>query len=379
MERGLKMAEHIKNIRIDTFRGIRSLQLDDLFPINILTGDNNCGKTSVLEALKSFEDPGDFRCWRALLRKENGPAIAGGLSYYEGFCDLFDINSEEKRLEYTVEEGDRADCVVLSAQEDTEELTEEEYAKLCGYSYGKEEENSESALLTVSGLLLEVTENGKLLNKDHIYEGQRRIPIPAERRQENRDMRGGKKVVYISPIRHAEGNIFLSSILSEPELYEDMLDILKEYDKDIISINYDRDEKSVSGRGIYKILSKSHKKALPLNVYGDGMKKAMLLMSAVIRAKNGILLLDEFETAIHTSAMDKTFRWILETCMKLNVQVFLTSHSKEAIEKVLMCDPHLQDKIGVYTLYREKERTVARRLTGKKAVMVQNDMGLELR
>ena len=32
------------------------------------------------------------------------------------------------------------------------------------------------------------------------------------------------------------------------------------------------------------------------------MKKAILLMSAVIAAKDGILLLDEFETAIHTSA-----------------------------------------------------------------------------
>ena len=80
----------------------------------------------------------------------------------------------------------------------------------------------------------------------------------------------------------------------------------------------------------YKILSKSNKKALPLNVYGDGMKKAILLMSAVIAAKDGILLLDEFETAIHTSAMNKTFKWIIESCKKLNVQVFMTSHSKEA-------------------------------------------------
>ena len=68
---------------------------------------------------------------------------------------------------------------------------------------------------------------------------------------------------------------------------------------------------------VSKILSKSNKKALPLNVYGDGMKKAILLMSAVIAAKDGILLLDEFETAIHTSAMNKTFKWIIESCEKI--------------------------------------------------------------
>ena len=54
--------------------------------------------------------------------------------------------------------------------------------------------------------------------------------------------------------------------------YEQMLQVLKEYDEDIISINYDDNERRI-GKGTYKILSKSNKKALPLNVYGDGMKK----------------------------------------------------------------------------------------------------------
>lgn len=371
------MGSHIKSICIDTFRGIRSLQLDDLLPINVLTGDNNCGKTSVLEVLESFGDPGEFRCWRTLLRKGDGSSLRGGLSYYEGFCGLFDADSEEKRLGYTIETADGAvNHIVLSAQENTEELTEEEYAKLCGFSYEKEE-GEESALLAVPELLMEIRENDELLSRDCVYEGQRRFLISSERYQA--DKKAGKKIIYVSPTRHAQGDVFLSSILSDSELYEDMIDILKEYDRDMISINYDRDEKSISGRGIYKILSKSHKKALPLNVYGDGMKKALLLMSAVVRAKDGILLLDEFETAIHTSAMDKTFRWILETCMKLNVQVFLTSHSKEAIDKVLKCAPDLQNEIAVYTLYKNQEKTIARRLTGKKAVVVQDDMGLELR
>lgn len=372
--------EHIKCINIGTFRGIRSLQLDDLLPINILTGDNNCGKTSVLEVLESFEDPGDFRCWRRLLRRENSPAAMGRLSYYEGFCDLFDVGNHEKRLEYTIQTTKDHKChVVLSAQEETVELTEEEYAELSGLSYTKTEDDYEQILLSVSKLQMEVEENGEITGKDWVYEGQRLFRTSPQHQDGEIKKKDGETILYISPVRHAEGNIFLSSILSDPELYEDMLEILKEYDKDIISINYDRDEKSVSGRGIYKILSRSHKKALPLNVYGDGMKKAILLMSAVVRAKGGILLLDEFETAIHTSAMDGTFRWILESCMKLNVQVFLTSHSKEAIEEVLRCAPDLQDKMAVYTLYKEENRTLARRLSGKKAVMVQDDMGLELR
>ena len=85
--------EYIKSLDIRSFRGISSLQLNNLSQINILTGDNNCGKTSVLEVIQSYENPKDFKVWGKLLRRET--SRIGGLnpfSYYEGFYDLFNIN-----------------------------------------------------------------------------------------------------------------------------------------------------------------------------------------------------------------------------------------------------------------------------------------------
>ncbi len=60
----------IKNIYIETFRGIKNLRLENLAPINILTGDNNCGKTSILEVLQSLNSLGSFSVWRELLRRD---------------------------------------------------------------------------------------------------------------------------------------------------------------------------------------------------------------------------------------------------------------------------------------------------------------------
>ena len=77
--------------------------------------------------------------------------------------------------------------------------------------------------------------------------------------------------------------------------------------------------------------------------------------------------------------MDKVFTWILKSCKKLNVQVFLTSHSKEAIDRILKCAPEIREDMAVYTLYKEETETSVRRLTAEKAVEVQDDMGLELR
>ena len=127
----------------------------------------------------------------------------------------------------------------------------------------------------------------------HVYEGQR-ARILLEKADSNKEL--SYNVVYISPVRHAEGSVFLNNVLEDPELYEEMIEILREYDEGIVSINYDTKNEAGFNRGIYKVLSRTSRKALPLNVYGDGMKKAILLMSAVVKAKNGILLLDEFET-----------------------------------------------------------------------------------
>ena len=127
------------------------------------------------------------------------------------------------------------------------------------------------------------------------------------------------------------------------------------------------------------VLTKNHHSAIPLNSYGDGMKKALLLLSAIVRSQNGLLLLDEFETAIHTSAMDSVFSWLLQSALKLNVQVFLTSHSKEAIDKILKMNDTIQSNINVYTLYNCNGNNYARMLNCLDAINAQDKLGLELR
>ena len=369
---------HIKKIYIDSFRGIKNLELDNLSMVNIITGDNNCGKTSVLEIIQSFSQPDDMSLWRSLIRKDLRISARSGMTLYEGFYDLFDINSEEKYISYAIECEENTNCLCLRGKIVEEEMPEEKYAEILGLILrrdGKEEQFVDNIQM-VTKLDIEIYLNEERLIKDGIYEGQYYLNGPYRRREK----RFSKNITYISPVRHAEGNLFLSQVLDNPDLYEEMLTILKEYDEDILSINYDIDNNNkLPSRGVYKILSKANQKALPLNVYGDGMKKAVLLMSAVVQAKNGILLLDEFETAIHTSAMNKTFKWILEACKKLNVQLFMTSHSKEAIDKVLKCSPELIDDIAVYTMYKNDDNVSVRRLDARKAIEVQDEMGLELR
>lgn len=370
--------ERIKKIIINSYRGINCLELSELSQINIITGDNNCGKTSVLEVLQSYKQPDDIFMWNSLTRRDSLATGRMGLSLYEGIIDLFNINSVEKKIEYALETEKRVMKLSATAQETVEEISEKKYADLSGmYVHEEQQEGLEQQVREVVRMFFEVTLNDKKIVRQDIYDVQRYIS--GRSRVAKRDPKYSKNIVYISPTRHAMGTVYLSEVLDNPELYQEMLNVLQEYDENIISINYDSENERATGQGVYKILSKSHRKALPLNVYGDGMKKAILLMSAVVKAKDGVLLLDEFETAIHTSAMNKTFRWILETCKKLNVQVFMTSHSKEAIDKVLKCSPDLSDDIALFTMYKDDEGVAVRRLNAVKAIEVQDEMGLELR
>lgn len=43
----------------------------------------------------------------------------------------------------------------------------------------------------------------------------------------------------------------------------------------------------------------------------------------------------EYETAIHTFAMCEVFAWMVEAALMLNVQIFMTSHSEGAVNKLL--------------------------------------------
>ena len=56
------MAIHIKDFSIGSFKGIKDLSLKDLNHINIITGNNNKGKTSILELLYTINYPNRSGC-----------------------------------------------------------------------------------------------------------------------------------------------------------------------------------------------------------------------------------------------------------------------------------------------------------------------------
>jgi hypothetical protein len=71
---------------------------------------------------------------------------------------------------------------------------------------------------------------------------------------------------------------------------------------------------------------------LPLYSLGDGMLRALGISLALVNAKDGILLIDEFENGLYYSVQPDIWKLIFRVARRLNVQVFATTHSWDCIE-----------------------------------------------
>lgn len=364
------MEKHIQEFTIHAYKGIHDLKIDHLNLINIFTGDNNSGKTSVLELLSTLDNPQDTGAWVLCARTDS--LRTRNRLYFKGFYNMFPIDNDEKKISYTfIDAKNMSNTITLTAEIEETQISEKEMYRLNGLlrtGSPKQEDEIIDALC----MHLYTYINNEKVNEDIIYDFQNKIS-----RYVSKKVRFSR-TIYVSPVDHAGAILGLNRILSEPELYEEMLSILQTFDENITNINALKND-SHPFFTEYMVLTKNHFTALPLTAYGDGMKKAMLLLSSVVNARNGILLLDEFETAIHTSAMDSIFSWLLKSAVKLNVQVFLTSHSKEAIEKILQCSAELQPYINLYTLYDFEGKNYVRTMTCQEAINAKDNLGLELR
>lgn len=70
---------------------------------------------------------------------------------------------------------------------------------------------------------------------------------------------------------------------------------------------------------------------MPLKSMGDGMTRIFHIILALVSAKDGILLIDEFENGLHWSVQPKVWKTVFRLARKLNVQVFATTHSRDCI------------------------------------------------
>ena len=106
-----------------------------------------------------------------------------------------------------------------------------------------------------------------------------------------------------------------------------------------------------------------------------------MLLNKLFDATDSILLIDEIETGLHKKYYDTLFPVVFALAGKLNVQLFIATHSIEAIDAILRYGSYenndgKNDPIKVITLKKVNSDSgsniVARNVTGKYVTEKRN-------
>jgi ABC-type multidrug transport system ATPase subunit len=117
--------------------------------------------------------------------------------------------------------------------------------------------------------------------------------------------------------------------------------------------------------------------SVPISSYGTGMRRVLSLAMGVLISKDGVLLIDEIETAIHHSALQEVFPWLLKLANANNTQIFATTHSLETINALL--EASNDGELVAYHLKRRDEALAVTRYDWKELSFLCQERGLDIR
>lgn len=420
----------IDNFHIESFRGLRDVTLQRLARCNLLVGKNNCGKTSVLEALAMFAAPLEPSTWAATAGKREGRyrSAAGRSVPIDSIRWLFPaVNADQGNAANVELSGDGSwflRQVRVSA------------AQIRGIPPQPPPPVQQPAVPASPSLLAKALH--VLFRDVQIRQVGRQVamtigPAPDPARGERDEQEGLRLTVFSTPasVKLAHGELSFDDRNADPaapalELdlwpsrgfarlvssndrslpaqylppyshrdepmqarrYSDLARNAPAYQMEIENIlkqldpNVSRLQLLTEGSNNEPVLFVDYAGhgSVPVRIVGDGLRRALSIALAVRRARGGLLLIDEIETALHTSALDQFFPWLLQICEDNDVQLFATTHSLEAIAALARALP--DDKVDALATYRLEvtaEKTIVHRHGGKALERLVLESGLDVR
>jgi hypothetical protein len=355
----------IEHLDITAFRGLRHLKLEKLGRVNLLVGLNDSGKTSVLEAIALMSRPLDPTWWLRLAhQREPAQMPLRRLSRTERLQWLFPPSDqpERERAEVVIRAEGRIPITAMTAR------FNRVVAMRPHSFFGRRDTPVERE---TPGAELQIDLSAAGHPRTHSFTMWQNEPV----RSIEQEISGPHCEVVLAyhhwmptgPIRgysqaRLEGTSEdLTTLLSLLDAEIQGLEILQPEEEPVLYVRH-------ATHGL-----------VPLSVYGDGIRRTLLLAESVVKAKGGLLLIDEIETGIHVSALGGVYAWLVRACRDLDVQLFVTTHSLEAIDALLAADTTPEEDIVAFKLGRQGGQSVVKRYGEDQLKWMRFERGLEVR
>ncbi|MCY3796708.1 MAG: AAA family ATPase [Chloroflexi bacterium] len=312
-----------KSFRVKNFRCFKDLQINDLGRVNLIAGQNNTGKTALLEAglvLSAPLTPNlllDLLDSRGLIipdinRRDVWQQIFYGLdTTREINLSGVELENDEKSRRLSVNElnpmesnhehfanyvqGCKRDGYFPDGYIDTRGASMLVYS----FSYPDATPDSDHVYLASNPELPFFTKN---------YADKRYVYFPAEARRNPQDR--------ADTFSALEGNGKLPKLIHYLDVFEPGLSDMR--------------VRTLSGSSTIWGYVNSHQ--IPLRLMGTALNRFADIAMAFLVEKPQVIFIDEIENGIHHSVQSKVWKAIGQVARELDIQVFATTHSYEMIE-----------------------------------------------
>jgi AAA15 family ATPase/GTPase len=290
----------IDSLHIQNYRLFKDLKIDKLGQVNLIAGKNNTGKTALLEALRilSFSGAGKFI--------------------------ISDILKSRGEFDY----GSLVECKSLFYKE------QENHLSISSVNDGKKfeiaigVEISESIFSTIEKIIV-------YRNDEPFYY----YDFP-----NINQLITSEYLVFIPMLIHVDFLIKYWENISLTIMEKDVVSIINIIEPKIKAIRVD-------SRNV-KVLLENSKTPVPLKSLGDGINRLFAIALALVNAQNKILIIDEFEVGLHHSIQKQLWEIIFKYAKEWNIQVFVTTHSRDTVEAFTEVWNKSEDNIKMGNYFR---------------------------
>lgn len=334
-------ASHFSKLHIESYKIFQNFTIEKFNKINIFAGLNNTGKTSLLEAVYLLTKQNDLNAFFEIVRLKNK---------FEKLSPIW-IN---KTLD--------SSPVKLSGVYNNVQTG----VKISKYEAGEIDKAGYITSIEIESFIDDETKNS---SKVDLYE-YTSLKLYYE------NIKILCYSMFKSPFFYKESDLLVSHKKSvEKKAIQQVIEFLKKVDNNLQDIDLTEEY------GIKRFLVDTatfKDKRVDITSYGEGLQRIFEISLAFGYAKNGVLLIDELETGIHHSLLIEFTRFIQELSSQFNVQVFVTSHSKECIDAFVK-NGIQNDEISAYLLQNIEGKIKYQYSDGERLSRLVENMDIDMR
>jgi predicted ATPase len=328
----------LKSLEIKGFRCFHELRVEPLTQVNLFVGQNNAGKTSLLEAIELVAIGGAEGLVRSAVRR--GEWVLGRSESGEEFKEHV-VDPSHLFFGHDLKVGK---SFRIEGQSDTKRWIK------CSVEHASAQETVIRTLYLQSHVTAEKKEHQRLTISPlgGVLPPPRRSPEPSPR---------VNFLAAESTEASRLGQLWDALVLTPEE--DEVIKSLRVIAPDIERLAFLSESRSTSANILLKL--RGFEQRLPLGTLGGGLRHLLALVLNLLSARGGFLLVDEIDTGLHYSVMVDMWRLLIDSAKRLGIQVFATTHSLDCVRALARLRnryPELAAEVTLHRVEKDESKTV---------------------